>query len=134
MKATQDRLRVAADIELECFDDVNKIFMNGMIGTFDFRISSDTFKRKLNEKRSSSPIFCHKRLAKALTKYGRQDKTNIHSPNDCFSAKNTKTEFYSENKKEYLQKKRKKTYQKSLNIFYLNFATALRYGTAFSNS
>ena len=39
----------------------------------------------------------------------RQDKkSNIPSPNDCFSAKNTKTEFYSEDKKEYLQKKRKK--------------------------
>ena len=45
----------------------------------------------------------------------RQDKkSNIPSPNDCFSAKNTKTEFYSEDKNEYLQKK-KKTYQKSLN-------------------
>ena len=47
--------------------------------------------------------------------------------------KKTKTEFYSGDKEEKIQKK-KKTYQKSLNVFYLNFATALRYGTAISKS
>ena len=63
----------------------------------------------------------------------RQDKkSNIFSPNDCFSAKKKqKRNFIQKTKKNNY---RKKTYQNSLNVFYLNFATALRYGLAFSNS
>ena len=64
----------------------------------------------------------------------RQDKkSNIPSRNDCFSAKKkTKTEFYSEDKKKNIYRKKRK--KNCLNVFYLNFATALRYGTTFSNS
>ena len=52
-----------------------------------------------------------------------------------FLQKKTKREFYSEDKKRiFTEKKEKKTYQKSLIVFYLNVATALRYGTAFLNS
>ena len=61
-------------------------------------------------------------------------KSNNPSTNDCFSAKKNKRNFIQKTKKEYLQKKKKKTYHKSPNVFYLNFSTALRYGTAFSNS
>ena len=42
-----------------------------------------------------------------------------------FLQKKTKAKFYSENKRRIITEKKEKTYQKSLNVFYLNFATAL---------
>ena len=61
----------------------------------------------------------------------RQDKnSNILSPNDCFSAKKNKNGILFRRQEKNIY--RKKTYQNSRNIFHLNFATALRCGTAFS--
>ena len=46
-----------------------------------------------------------------------------------------KTEFYSDYKKNNYSKIKETNIPKiSSNVFYLNFAFALRYGTAFSNS